>query len=189
MRRGTFRGSDPRVPQLAVTTRRRPMSGGLRCRCSRGSCGRRSAYEPYSSVGPGSEGGGLHRVPCSRPTGTAPGWATSPSSTTARDAISTVTGLAELRRTQNRPCCGAPLGGGGRSPRLPRASRGWRSAAPRRTRAAGGSGARPRGPGGCGPRRRSATAPGCRAGVPSRRCARCRGPHRRRPAAKSGHRH
>ena len=44
-------GSDPRPPQLAMTTRRRPMSRGLRCKCSRRSCGMRSVYETCSSGG------------------------------------------------------------------------------------------------------------------------------------------
>ena len=96
-----------------MMTRSLPTSGGLCCRCSKGSCGRRSVYEAYSSGRPGSGGGGSHLVPCSRPTGTAPGRATPPSSTTAQDAISTVTGVAESRRIHNSPWRGAPGGGRG----------------------------------------------------------------------------
>ena len=188
MRRGTFRGSDPRPPQLAVTTWRRPMSGGLRSRCSRASCGRRSAYEAYSSGGPGFGAGGVQRVPCSRPTGTAPGWATHQSATTARDAIPTVTGVAESRRLQNRPGRRAPGGGGGgaSSPRPLGASRNWRIAAPWHTRAAGGRGAPHRGVGGHGPRRHSATLPSCRVGGPSRLGVRRTRPHPQRRAGKRG---
>ena len=177
MRRGTFRGSNPRPPQLAVTTRSLPTLGGLRCRCPRGSCGRRSVYEAYSSGRPGSGGGGSHLVPCSWPTGTAPGWAISPSSTTARDAISTVTCVAESRRIQNSPCYEAP--GVGRRPRSPGprgVSCSWNTEAPRHTRAAGGPGARPRGSGGGGLWRRSAIPLGCQAGGLSRLGARRRGP-------------
>ena len=72
-RRETFRGSNPRGPQLAATTQSLPASRGLHYRWSRGSCGRRSAYEAYSLGGTGSGDGGSHLAPCSWPTGTAPG--------------------------------------------------------------------------------------------------------------------
>ena len=113
MRRGTFRGSHPRPPQLAVTTRRRPMSWGVRCRCSRGSCGRRSTYEAYSSGGPGSGGGGSQREPCSRPTGSAPkGDIIERHNGPRRHFHGDRSGRVKAGAEQGRPR--APRGGGGR---------------------------------------------------------------------------
>ena len=115
-------------------------------------------------------------MPCSRPTGT-PGWAISPSSTTARDGSSTVAGVVESTRIQKNPRS-KPLGGcrpvgAGRRLRSPRprgVSCSWNTEAPQHTRAVGGPGARLRSSRGRGLRRHSATPLGCGAGSLSRRC-------------------
>ena len=111
MRRRTFRRSDPTPPPLAVTTQSVPTSGGLHRTCSRGSCGKRSAYQAYFCGGLEFGKGGSHLALCSQPTGTAPGWAVPLSSTMPRDAISAVMGKAESWRIQNSPRCGASGGG------------------------------------------------------------------------------